>query len=74
MPAFCPKVLGDGQWVNLLLRPPILLRARRMKRPVMEEADGNGPFIADLARDGPRLGIPDVMGVGGLAIADQAGL
>ena len=74
MPAFRPKVLGDDQRINLLLRPPILLGARRMERPVMEKADGNGPYVADLARHGSGLGIPNVVGVRWLAIADEAGL
>ena len=74
MPAFRPKMLGYDKRINLLLRPPILFGPRRMERPVMEEADGNGPFVADLARHGPRLRIPDVVGVGRLSVADQARL
>ena len=45
-----------------------------MKRAVMEEADGDGPLIADLSRQGSRLGMPEVVGVAWLAIANQAGL
>ena len=39
MSAFRPKVLGDDQRINLLLRPPILLGARRMERPMMDRKE-----------------------------------
>ena len=74
MPAFRPELLGHLKRLNSLPLPPIFFITCGMKRAVMGIADGYGPLIADLARQGPRLGMPDVMGVAWPAIADQAGL
>ncbi len=74
MPAFRPELLGHFQRLYSLPLPPVLFAACGMKRAVMGEADGNGPLIADLACQGSRLGMPDVVGMAWSSIADQAGL
>ncbi len=72
MPAFRPELLGHLQRLYSLPLPPVHFAAGGMQRAVMGEADGDGPLIADLARQSPRLGVPDVVGVAWPAIADQA--
>ena len=74
MPAFRPELLGHLQRLYSLSLPPVLFATCGMKRAVMGEADRNGPLIADLARQGPRLRMSDVVGVAWPAITDQAGL
>ncbi len=74
MPAFRPELLGHLQRLYSLAAPPIFFAARGMKRAVMGKTDGNAPLIADLARQGSRLSVPDVVGVARPAITDQAGL
>ena len=74
MPALRPEPLGFLQRLYSLPPPPVFFAACGMKRAVMGEADGDGPLIADLARHGPRLGMPDVMGMAWSTITDQAWL
>ena len=45
-----------------------------MQLSVMTAAEGNGELVADLETDGSRLGKPQVMGIGRLPAADEAGL
>jgi hypothetical protein len=45
-----------------------------MQITVMKSADGNRVFVADLAAERARLGEANVMGLGGCAAADDAGL
>ena len=45
-----------------------------MKFAMMQPANGNGEFIADLAPHGPLLSELDVVGVGWCATADQTRL
>lgn len=44
-----------------------------MEIAVMERAERHHEFVADFLRHAPALGKAEMMGVGGLAIADHAG-
>ena len=44
-----------------------------MELAVVQAAQGNGEFVADLAAEGEPLGEADVVRLGGLASANEAG-
>ena len=69
-----PQVLGDRQCVDLDALPPGNFVARLMQLPVMAAAQRYGELVADLQADGSGLREPQVMRIGGLSAADEAGL
>jgi hypothetical protein len=69
-----PKLAGDLKGINASLLPPGLLVAGTMRRAVMRAAKGDGEFIAGLAAKRARLRESDVVGIRGLAAAQEARL
>ena len=69
-----PKPIGDLQRFEVELLPPSHFVAGLMQLPVMTAAEGYGELVADLEADGPGLRKPQVMWVGWLPTADEAGL
>ena len=69
-----PKLPGDLQRFDVEVSPPGHLIAGLMQLPVMTAAEGNGELVADFKADGSWLGKPQMMRVGRLPAADEAGL
>lgn len=72
--ALLPKPLGDFQRINLEFLPPRHLIARLMELPVMATTEGDSELITDFHTQSSRLRKTQVMRVGRLTCADQAGL
>jgi len=68
-----PQLFGFAQGIDVEPRPPILFVAGVVLGPVMYVAQRHGPFVAGLAAHGARLGVPDVVRLGGCSGADHAG-
>ena len=69
-----PKHLGDLQRFDIEPLPPGDLIAGLMQLPVMAAAERNGELVADFEADGSGLGKAQMMRVGWLPAADEAGL
>ena len=69
-----PKPCRHGQWIDRVDVPPCAFIAAAMELAVVQPAKGDGEAVADLAPHRPPLGKLDVMGIGGTAAADEAGL
>src|SRR5262249_44461742 len=69
-----PEPAGDLNRINPGLLPPRALVAGAMRRAVMPATEWNGKFIADLAAERPGLGKSEMVGIRGLAAADEARL
>ena len=67
-----PELAGDLERVDAGSFPPGSFIAGAMHRPVMDAAKWHREFIAGLAAECPRLHVPEMMGIGWLAPADQA--
>jgi len=69
-----PEPPGGAHGINAQAIPPGALRARSMQLTVVAAAERHGEFVADLTAERPGLRKAQMMRVGGLAAADQAGL
>ena len=69
-----PKRLGDSQGIDFEILPPGHLIASLMQLPVMAAAERDGELVADFETEGSGLGKPQVMRIGRLPAADEAGL
>ncbi len=72
--ALGPKPMSDGDRIEIALLPPTKLVSGIMKLPVMQGAEGHGIFVRDFPAHGGRLGELEVMGLGRLPSADEAGV
>ncbi len=61
-------------WLNAHFLPPPLFITDAMKCAMMRGAEGNHPFITDLAAEGPGLGKSQMMGMAGSAATDETRL
>ena len=73
-PRLFPQPLGDHQRVDVDRLPPSHLIASQMKLPMMTAAERDGELVADFETQGSRLRKPQVMRIGRLPAANQAGL
>src|SRR5439155_27249800 len=69
-----PKPCRNGQRIDRVDVPPRAFVATAMQLPVVQPAKRDGEAVADLAPHRPLLGKLDVVGIGGGAAADEAGL
>ena len=69
-----PQAPCDLQGIDLQVLPPGDLIAGLMQLPMMTAAERHGELVADFETDGPRLRKPQVMRIGRLPAADEAGL
>jgi len=69
-----PKTPGDLQCIDLEIFPPDRLIAGLMQLPMMTAAEWDGEFVANFEAEGSRLSKPQVMRIGRLPSADEAGL
>ena len=69
-----PKSLGDRQRIDIEILPPDHLIAGLMQLPMMTAAERDGELVADFETEGSGLRKPQVMRIGWLPAADQAGL
>lgn len=69
-----PQLLRHRESIYALGVPPDALVAMAVKFPVVDGAQGNGELVGHLAREGCGLGELEVVGVGTVPAADQAGL
>ena len=67
MPGLVPKPVSVPDWLNAHVLPPSLFIADAVERAMMRSAEGNHPFVTDLAAEGPWLGKSQVMGMAGSA-------
>src|ERR1700730_4875722 len=67
-----PKLAGDFEGVDAGLLPPGFLVTSPMNCAMVGAAERNSEFVAGLAAKRPRLHKSDLMGVRGLAAAQQA--
>jgi hypothetical protein len=72
--AFFPQVLGGLHWLDPQICPPGHFIAGLMQLPMMTAAERYGEFVADFETQGSGLRKPQVMRIGRLPAADQAGL
>ena len=69
-----PKPVGNWQGINVDALPPGHFIAGLMQLPMMTAAERYGEFVADFETQGSGLRKPQVMRIGRLPAADQAGL
>src|SRR5262249_26545347 len=72
-PGCLPEFSGDGERVDTSRFPPQRLVAGAVELAVVQAAERNGEFVADLAPEGELLGEADVVRLGRLAPANEAG-
>ena len=72
--ALLPKPLGNRQGIDVEALPPGHLIAGLMQLPMMTAAEGDGELVADFETQRSGLGTPQMMWIGWLPAADQAGL
>jgi hypothetical protein len=73
-PGFAPQLSGDLDRVDAGRLPPGRLITGAMDRAVMGTTERHREFIADFAAERALLHEPQMMGIAGLATADQAGV
>jgi hypothetical protein len=73
-PAFLPKSLGNLQCFDFQILPPRHFIAGLMQLPVMTAAERHGELVADFETQSSGLGKAQVMRIGRLPAADEAGL
>src|SRR5262249_23540738 len=66
-----PGLSGDGERIDPSRFPPQRLVARAVELAVVQAAERNGEFVADLATEGEFLGEAHVMRLGRLAPANE---
>src|SRR6516165_11055079 len=69
-----PEVSGNDKRIDPLALPPGALIAAPVQLAMVQPADRDGEFVADLAPDARRLGKLEVMGIRRGSAADQARL
>jgi hypothetical protein len=69
-----PQVLSDRQRIDCMPLPPFSFIPRGMVFGVMNGTEGNGEFIAHLEPEPFRLGIADMVSLGGRPAADETWL
>ena len=69
-----PQPFGDWQGIDLQTFPPGHLIACLMQLPMMTAAKGYGELVADFETEGSGLCETQVMRIGRLTAADDAGL
>ena len=69
-----PKPLGNLQGVDFQILPPGHFIAGLMQLPMMTAAEGYGELVADFETEGSGLCETQVMRIGRLTAADDAGL
>jgi hypothetical protein len=69
-----PKPLSNLQGIDFQILPPGHLVAGLMQLPMMTTAERHGEFVADFESERSGLGKPQMMRIGWLPAADQAGL
>ena len=72
--ALFPKLLGDLKRVDIQVMPPGYFIAGLVQLTMMVAAEGYGELIADFQAQGSGLRKAQVMRIGRLPAADQAGL
>src|SRR6266699_6550966 len=72
-PGRLPELSRNGDRVDPSRFPPQRLVARAMELAVVQAAERNREFVADLAPQGALLGEAQVVRLGGLAPANEAG-
>src|SRR5262249_25889587 len=68
-----PELSGDLDRIDPSRFPPQRLVARAVELAVVQAAERNGEFVADLPAEGEPLGKPHMVRLGGLAPANEAG-
>ena len=73
---FRPQALGDFERIDVSIHrlPPSRFIAGSMELPVMSAAEWHREFVADFAAERHRLRKFQVMRIGRLSAAEQAGL
>jgi hypothetical protein len=69
-----PKLASDLDWIDARCLPPGLLVARTMNRAVVSTTERHRELVAGFSAERARLYEAQVVGVRGLAAADEAGL
>ena len=69
-----PQSLGDRQGIDFEIPPPSHFIAGLMQLAVMTAAEGHGELVADFETECPGLSEAQMMRIGRLPAADQAGL
>ena len=69
-----PKLLGDGQGIDFQVLPPSYFIAGLMQVPMMTAAQRHCELVADFETQGSGLCEPQVMRIGRLPAANEAGL
>ena len=69
-----PQSLGDRQGIDFQIFPPSHFIAGLMQLPMMAPAEGYSELVADFEAERSRLRKPQMMRIGWLPAADQAGL
>src|SRR5262249_44703193 len=72
-PGRFPELSGDGERVDPGRFPPLWLVARAVKLAMVQAAERNREFVADLAPEGELLGEAHVVRLGRLPPANEAG-
>lgn len=72
--ALFPECFGDWKWVDPHVVPPGGLVPGMVELAMMLTAKRDRELVADLAAEGGRLSAPEVMGIGGEPVAQQARL
>ena len=71
---FEPEPARDGDRLDAASRPPIDFLAGAVQFAMMRAAQRDREFVADLEAESAGLRKPQMVGVGGLPAADEAGL
>ena len=69
-----PQSGGDGERFDIQALPPIQLGRGAVELTMVSTAERNGVFVADFGPQCWRLGKAQMMRIGWLPAADQAGL
>ena len=69
-----PQALSNLQGADFQIFPPSHLVAGLMQLPMMTAAERHGELVADFETQRSGLGKPQVMRIGRLPAADEAGL
>ena len=72
--AFFPQVLGGLHWLDPQICPPGHFITGLMQLPMVTAAEGYGELVTDFETQGSGLRKPQVLRIGRLPAADQAGL
>ena len=72
--ALQPQHPGLGEGIDACFAPPSRFIAMAMQFAVMAAAERDGELVADLAAERPALGKAQMMGIAGLAAAEEARL